>query len=249
MDKVLEVKDMTKIYHNKRGVRGISFDIYRGEIYGLLGPNGAGKTTIMKVITGLCRPNSGQVKIFGYNVADQFELALAKVGAIIETADAYDYLSGYKNLELALRFYPDLNKRRIDEVLTIVGLRPYANEQVKNYSLGMRQRLALASAILSHPEFIILDEPMNGLDIEGMVDIRKLIVGLAREQGVSFLISSHLAHEMELTCQRVGIINHGQLICEGVVTDLMQKYPSLEEYFIEQTKTGRGRSVDESLNS
>ncbi len=239
MDKVLEVKDLTKIYGNKRGIENISLEINQGDIYGLLGPNGAGKTTLMKIITGLCRADRGQVKIIGFNVPDQFEQAMARVGCIIETADAYEYMSGRKNLELAARFYPHLNKTRIDEVLEIVGLAEFKNEKVANYSLGMKQRLALASAILAYPEFVVLDEPTNGLDIEGMVEIRNMIMDLAREHRVTFFISSHLAHEMELMCSRIGIINHGKLVREGNVSELLSNYSSLEDFFIQQTRDKR----------
>lgn len=237
MDKALEVNDLTKIYNNKRGIKNISLEINQGDIYGLLGPNGAGKTTLMKIITGLSRADRGQVKIFGFNVADQFEQAMARVGCIIETAEAYEYMSGRKNLELAAGFYPHLNKTRIDEVLEMVGLAEYQSEKVENYSLGMKQRLALASAILARPELVVLDEPANGLDIEGMVQIRNMITDLAREHRVTFFISSHLAHEIELMCNRVGIINHGKLIREGIVSELLADYSSLEEFFIQQTKT------------
>jgi len=240
MDKVLEVTDLTKIYRNERGIKSISLEINQGDIFGLLGPNGAGKTTLMKIITGLCRAHQGQVKIMGFNIPDQFEQAMARVGCIIETADAYEYMSGQKNLELAARFYPQLNKTRIDEVLEIVGLSQFKKEKVENYSLGMKQRLALASAILARPEFVVLDEPTNGLDIEGMVEIRKMIVDLAREHRVTFFISSHLAHEMELMCNRIGIINHGKLIREGKVSELLSNYSSLEDFFIQQTRDERG---------
>lgn len=240
MDKVLEVNDLTKIYPNKRGIKNISLEINQGDIFGLLGPNGAGKTTLMKIITGLCRADQGQVKIQGFNALDQFEQAMARVGCIIETADAYEYMSGQKNLELAARFYPQLNKTRIDEVLEIVGLSEFKKEKVENYSLGMKQRLALASAILAYPEFVILDEPTNGLDIEGMVEIRKMIVDLARDHRVTFFISSHLAHEMELMCNRIGIINHGKLVKEGMVSEILSGYSSLEDFFIQQTRDERG---------
>jgi ABC-2 type transport system ATP-binding protein len=240
MDKVLEVNRITKLYKNNRGVKDISFDIYKGDIYGFLGPNGAGKTTLMKTIVGLCNANQGEVNIFGYNIVNQFEQAMAKVGCIIETADSYEYLSAYDNLKIASRFYDDIDGKRIDEVLEIVGLTPYKKEKTSGFSLGMKQRLGVAGAILSRPEFLILDEPTNGLDIEGMADIRNMIISLAREQQITFFVSSHLAHEMQLMCNRVGILNNGLLIKEGAISDILAKHTSLEEFFIEQAKNSRG---------
>jgi ABC-type multidrug transport system, ATPase component len=245
MKTVLQVRELSKLYQNKRGIRNISFEVMQGDIYGLLGPNGAGKTTLMKTITGLCRADQGEVNILGFKMPEQFEQAMAKVGCIIETADAYDYLSGYKNLELASRFYPALKKTRIDEVLEIVDLSEFKSERVENYSLGMKQRLALASALLAYPELIVLDEPTNGLDIEGMVEIRNLILNLAREHRITFFISSHLAHEMELMCNRIGIIYQGNLIKEGTVVEILAAFPSLEDYFIQQTRTGKGEFKNE----
>ncbi len=240
MDKVLEVKGITKLYKNNRGVKDISFDIYKGDIYGFLGPNGAGKTTVMKTIVGLCRADQGEINIFGYNVVNQFEQAMAKVGCIIETADSYEYLSAYDNLKIASRFYDGIDAKRIDEVLEIVGLSPFKKEKTSGFSLGMKQRLGVAGAILARPQFLILDEPTNGLDIEGMADIRNMIIGLAREQQITFFVSSHLAHEMQLMCNRVGILNNGLLIKEGSITDILEKHTSLEEFFIEQAKNSRG---------
>jgi ABC-2 type transport system ATP-binding protein len=240
MDKVLEVKGITKLYKNNRGVNDISFDIYKGDVYGFLGPNGAGKTTVMKTIVGLCSATHGEVNIFGYNIVNQFEQAMAKVGCIIETADSYEYLSAYDNLKIASRFYDDIDGKRIDEVLEIVGLTPYKKEKTSGFSLGMKQRLGVAGAILSRPEFLILDEPTNGLDIEGMADIRNMIISLAREQQITFFVSSHLAHEMQLMCNRVGILNNGFLIKEGAISDILEKHTSLEDFFIEQAKNSRG---------
>ncbi len=240
MDKVLEVKGVTKLYKNNRGVKDISFDIYKGDIYGFLGPNGAGKTTVMKTIVGLCRANQGEINIFGHNIADQFEQAMAKVGSIIETAVSYEYLSAYDNLTLASRFYPGIDSQRIDEVLEFVGLSRFRKEKTGGFSLGMKQRLGVAAAILSKPQFLILDEPTNGLDIEGMADIRNMIINLAREEQITFLVSSHLAHEMQLMCNRVGILHNGQLIKEGTITDILAKHTSLEEFFIEQARNSRG---------
>lgn len=240
MEKVLEVKGLTKLYKNNRGIKDINFEVYRGDIFGFLGPNGAGKTTTIKIITGLCRADQGEVKIFNFDIVNEFEKAMQKVGCIIETAEAYDYLSAYKNLMLLSRFYPDVKVSRIDEVLEIVGLKAYKNEKVGSFSLGMKQRLGLASAILSNPELVILDEPTNGLDIEGMVDIRNIITRMASEQKVTFFISSHLIHEMELTCSRVGIIYDGELVKTGFVKELLESYQSLEDFFMKQVREGRG---------
>ncbi len=238
MEKILEVNNLTKLYKNGRGVEDISFDVYEGDIFGFLGPNGAGKTTTMKVITGLCRADRGVVKIFGYDVFNSFEQAMRNVGCIIETAEAYEFMSAYKNLDMAARFY-DIDKLRIDEVLRLVGLDGYKNEKVSDYSLGMKQRLGIASAILSNPRFVILDEPVNGLDVEGMVDIRNIIKDLAKNQGITFFVSSHLIHEMELMCNRIGIIEKGRLIKIGTVQEMLAEHESLEDYFIQKVKEQR----------
>lgn len=246
MEKILEVKNLTKTYSNGRGIKDISFEVYKGDVFGFLGPNGAGKTTLMKLITGLSRVDKGQVKMFGFDIEDQHEKAMAKVGCLIETADAYEYMSAYKNLELAARFYKDLKKTRIEEVLEDVGLGQFKYEKVAGFSLGMKQRLGLALAILSEPEFVILDEPVNGLDIEGMVDIRNTINYLAREKQTTFFISSHLIHEIELVCNSIGIIIDGRLIREGRVSDLLiDKYNSLEDYYIRQLRGKGGTPYNE----
>jgi len=243
MEKILEVKGLTKLYKNKRGIRNLSFDIYQGDVFGFLGPNGAGKTTAMKTITGLCRADEGEVRIFGYVLDNNFAKAMQKVGCLIETPDTYEYMSAYKNLQLAARFYPDLGKTRIDEVLDLVGLTKYKHEKTSNYSLGMKQRLGLANAIISQPELVFLDEPTNGLDVEGMIDVRNTISRLAREEQTTFFISSHLIHEIELVCNRIGIINNGEMIQEGLVTELLQgENNSLEEFFVKQVRVDQGRN-------
>lgn len=239
MESVLEVKNLTKVYKNARGIRNISFEVNKGDVFGFLGPNGAGKTTAMKVVTGLCRPDSGEVKIFGINTGEDFEGAMKNVGCLIEKPEAYEFMSGYGNLEMAARYYKGIGKPRLEEVLETVGLGKYAHERLGVYSLGMKQRLGLALAILSRPELVILDEPANGLDIEGMVDIRNIIQHLSREQGITFFISSHLVHEMELTCTRIGIISDGNLIATGTVNELLATHSSLEDYFMKQVEQDR----------
>lgn len=241
MEKVLEVNGLTKIYRNKRGISDISFEVNRGDVFGFLGPNGAGKTTTMKIITGLMRADKGEIKVFGMELSSNFEKVMRKVGCIIETAEAYEYLNAYKNLQLFAAFYKDIKKERIEEVLEIVGLLKYKLDKVGTFSLGMKQRLGLAGAILSKPELVILDEPANGLDIEGTVDIRNIIKHLAKESNTTFFISSHMIHEMEITCNRIGIIDEGKLINTGTVTELLKDYASLEEYFMKQLKEDRRR--------
>jgi ABC-2 type transport system ATP-binding protein len=190
-------------------------------------------------MTGLARAQQGEVKLFGHPVSTHYEQAMAKVGVLIETAEAYSYMSGRRNLELAARFYPGIDKHRIDEVLEIVGLTLFQKEKVAGYSLGMKQRLGLAAAMLSKPELLILDEPTNGLDIEGMVHIREIIMHLAREERITFLISSHLIHEMELMCNRMGIIHQGRLVREGLVSEIAQGSATLEEAYLREIKEVR----------
>jgi len=238
MEPVLQVRNLTKRYRNGRGIRDVSFAMERGDILGFFGPNGAGKTTVLKILTGLLRADEGHVRLFGHDVALRPDLALAKVGSIVETAEAYGYMSARQNLLLAARFYKNLPHARIDEVLEKVGLASYGGEKVRGFSLGMKQRLALAMALVSGPELIILDEPTNGLDIEGMVDTRRLIQQLAEEEQVSFLISSHMIQEMEQMCSRVAILHGGELIAEGEVAGILQNQ-SLEQYYLTAVEAAR----------
>jgi ABC-type multidrug transport system ATPase subunit len=237
LEPILTVEGVSKLYVSGRGVRDVAFDVGQGEIFGLIGPNGAGKTTLLKMILGLIRPDRGTIRLFGHSVADRFEQAMASVGCLIETAEAYEYMSAYDNLKLAARFYPNLPKSRVEEALEEVGLAPYKRERVSGFSLGMKQRLALASALLSKPRLVVLDEPANGLDIEGMAEIRGTIARLAREEGIAFLVSSHLIHDLSLIAGRIGILQNGTLIRTGSVTELLPDGTSLEQYVIDQLQT------------
>lgn len=236
MEKVLEIKGLTKMYNNGRGIRDINLDIYRGDIFGFLGPNGAGKTTAMKIMTGLMKADSGDVKIFGHSVFNDFEKAIKRVGCIIETAESYPYLTAYENLKLFSRYYENIDDSRINEVLELTGILKYKNERASNFSLGMKQRLGISAAILSKPELVILDEPLNGLDVEGMVDVRKLIKRLAETERTTFFISSHLIHDIELTCNRVGIIFDGKILSVDYTENILMSYDSLENYFISEVE-------------
>jgi ABC-2 type transport system ATP-binding protein len=239
-DAVLDIQGLSKTYKNNRGIDNITLQVARGDVYGFFGPNGAGKTTVMKIVTGLVKADRGSVRLFGYDVNERYEAAMKHVGVLIEKAEAFEYMSGRKNLELAARLYPQLSKSRVDEVLEMVGLAANKKEKVGHYSLGMKQRLGIASAILSKPELLILDEPTNGLDIEGMFEIRELIRRLASEEQITFFVSSHLISEMEMICNRIGIIHNGKLIREGGMGELLQASgQSLETYFVQQIREER----------
>lgn len=240
MEKVIEISDLTKIYPNGRGIEGINLDIYAGDIFGFLGPNGAGKTTAMKIMTGLIQADRGDVRIFGHSIRDEYEKAMAHVGCLIEIAESYPFLTAYENLKQLARYYPGIEDQRIEEVLQLTGILKYKQEKPRKFSLGMKQRLGLAAAILSRPKVLILDEPLNGLDVEGMIEIRKLILHLAQNEGTTFFISSHLIHDVELTCDRIGVIFEGKLLSVERTENILNSYATLENYFVSEVeKNGR----------
>jgi ABC-2 type transport system ATP-binding protein len=240
MEKVLEITGLTKLYKNGRGIKDINLEINKGDIFGFLGPNGAGKTTAMKIMTGLMKADSGDVKIFGHSIFSDFEKAMQKVGCIIETAESYPFLTAYENLKQFSRYYSNVDNKRIDEVLEITGIFKYRNEKARNFSLGMKQRLGIAAAILSKPELVILDEPLNGLDVEGMVDMRNLFKRLADTEKTTFFISSHLIHDVELTCNRIGVVFDGKILNIDYTENILKNYASLENYFISEVdRNGR----------
>lgn len=236
MEKVIEIKNLTKIYKNGRGIKDINLDINRGEIFGFIGPNGAGKTTAMKIMTGLIRQDSGEVKLFGSDISQDFEKVMKKVTCIIETAEAYPYLTAYENLRQVSRYYKDIDDKRIDKVLELVGLSKFKNEKPKKFSLGMKQRLGIAAAILPKPQLIILDEPLNGLDVEGMIDVRNIIKKLAQDEQTTFFISSHLIHDVELTCNRIGVLFDGKILSVDYTENILNNYASLENYFVSEVE-------------
>ncbi|KGK87706.1 MULTISPECIES: ABC transporter ATP-binding protein [unclassified Clostridium] len=236
MDKVIEIQDLSKVYKNGRGITDINLDIYKGDIFGFLGPNGAGKTTAMKIMAGLIKPDSGDVKILGHSILNDFEAAIAKVGCIIETAESYPFLTAFENLKQFSRYYKDVDSKRIEEVLELTGLLRYKNEKPRKFSLGMKQRLGIAAAILSRPEVVILDEPLNGLDVEGMIDMRNIIKDLAEKENTTFFISSHLIHDVELTCTRIGVLYNGKMLNVDTTKNILNNYASLENYFISEVE-------------
>ncbi|WP_027398679.1 ABC transporter ATP-binding protein [Anaerovorax odorimutans] len=240
METVLDVKNLSKLYKNGRGVKNISFSIEKGDVVGLLGPNGSGKTTIMKTIMGLCHANEGCVSIFGNDVEIDVEKTLQNVGGLIERPAIYEHLSAFDNLKMMGRFYSNVDEARINHVLDVVRLRQYGKDKAGKFSLGMKQRLGLAMAILSDPGLVILDEPTNGLDIEGTVEIREVISKMAAEKGTSFLIASHLAFEIEKICNKVAVVHEGELLSFESIEDALRLNPSLEDYFLSIVKEKRG---------
>jgi len=218
--KVLSVTGLEKRIRGKAIVQDVSFDITPGEIFGFLGPNGAGKTTTIRMLVGLIKPTSGSVKIGGFDVQRDFERALSQVGCIVENPEAYPYLSGWDNLQYAARMLQGVDESRIREVVALVKLEERIHDKVKTYSLGVRQRLGIAQALLGKPKLLILDEPTNGLDPKGIKELRQFISSLA-EQGMSVFISSHLLSEVQQLCDRVAILYRGRMLAIGSVEELL----------------------------
>ena len=209
---VLECKNLNKFFGRKQILSDVSFELREGDILGFIGPNGAGKTTTIKLILGLQSITSGNVLINGYDVQKQFTKAIKKVGAIVENPDLYMYLTGYENLKLIANLYKEIGKERIDEVVKLVNLEKRINDKVSKYSLGMRQRLGIAQAILHKPKLLILDEPTNGLDPEGIKEMRELLIELAEKEKMAILISSHNLAELDTFCNKICIIKNGKII-------------------------------------
>jgi ABC-2 type transport system ATP-binding protein len=214
-DVALQTEDLTKRFGARTAVDRLTIRVERGDIYGFLGPNGAGKSTTLRMLLGLVRPTSGVIKFPRRASGWEYLRARSRIGAIIETPAFYENFSGRRNLQLLASLSGGVQKKRVEEVLEIVDLRERAQDSVKVYSLGMRQRLGIAQALLPTPELIILDEPTNGLDPQGIHETRNLIRRLRDEFKLTVLLSSHLLTEIEQLCNRVGIINEGRLLYEG----------------------------------
>lgn len=211
---VLTVEQVTKTFGKKNIVDGLSFDIHRGEIVGLLGPNGAGKTTTIRMIVGLIEMSHGDVQVKGHSIKKDFVQAVRHIGGIIENPEFYPYMSGYDNLRQYQRMSEGVTITRIMEVVKLVGLQDAIHKKVRAYSLGMRQRLGIAQALLHNPSILILDEPTNGLDPAGIREMRDYLKQIAKDEGIAILVSSHLLSEMELMCSRVVVIQEGKFVTE-----------------------------------
>ena len=222
MRNIIETKNLTKIFKDTKVVNKVNISVKEGDIYGFLGPNGAGKSTTIKMILGLVKPTEGTALINNYDIVLQRKNAIEFVGAMVEAPSFYEYLSGYKNLKLYANLYKK-DDNRINEVLELVGLSHAKNKKVSNYSLGMKQRLAIARAFLNNPKIVILDEPTNGLDPQGVIEIRNLIRYLAKTENVTFIVCSHILSEVQNLCNRISIINNGEVLVEGNTEELIRK--------------------------
>ncbi|MDB5052199.1 MAG: yxlF 3 [Bacilli bacterium] len=209
---IVQLRNVTKKIGSKTIIDRLSFEVPKGEVFGFLGPNGAGKTTTIRMMVGLMKITEGEILIDGQSIANNFESAIAKIGAIVENPEMYKYLTGYQNLIHFARMSAGVTEERIKEVIKLVALENRIHDKVKTYSLGMRQRLGVAQALLHKPSLLILDEPTNGLDPAGIRELRDYLRKLTQEEGISVVVSSHLLSEMELMCDRVAIIQNGKLI-------------------------------------
>jgi ABC-2 type transport system ATP-binding protein len=217
---VLKTNDLTKQFGDFLAVDKVNLQVRQGVVFGFLGPNGAGKTTTISMVLGLLHPTAGRVEVLGEPVTPSHTSTLRQVGSLVGAPGMVPYLSGRDNLRLLARIHPQVDDRRVDEVLEQVGLAAAAHRKFQGYSTGMKQRLGLGAALLHRPSLLILDEPTNGLDPAGMREVRELLRALAND-GVTVFLSSHLLHEVEQVCDQVAVINHGKIVAQGLVDELL----------------------------
>ncbi|MBU3142972.1 ABC transporter ATP-binding protein [Clostridium sp. CF012] len=220
-DEVLKIEKLKKVIGKRTIVSDISIELKKGEIFGFLGPNGAGKSTTIKMIVGLSKITEGNIYVGGCSVKEDFKGAMRNIGCIVENPDMYNYMSGLDNLKIFARIYKGVDEARIHEVVKIVDLERAIKDKVKTYSLGMKQRLGIAQALLHSPKLLILDEPTNGLDPAGIKQMRELLRKLSSETGLTVFVSSHILGEMQQMCDRVGIIHKGKIITIKSVAELL----------------------------
>ncbi len=233
---VLVAERLGKRYGDRQAVVDVSFTVRPGEVFGFLGPNGAGKTTTIRMLVGLVRPTAGRVLVAGHDLARAREAALRRLGCIVESPDFYDYLTGRENLEHFARMVDAAALARVDEIAELVRIRERLGDRVGTYSLGMRQRLGIAQALLGAPALLVLDEPANGLDPAGIHELRALLRRLADERGLAVFVSSHLLGEVERVCDRIAIVHRGRALAEGTIGSLTgEGTRSLEAVFLEVT--------------
>ena len=243
METALQISNVSKSFGHKKVVDNISFDVLSGEVFGFLGPNGAGKTTTIKMVTGFLALDEGSITISGYDQFKNYEKAMGCLGGIVENPDMYKDISGRVNLEMYARLHEGVTRERIKEVVALVGMQERINDTVKKYSLGMKQRIGLAQALLHRPKILILDEPTNGLDPAGIRELRDILKKLAHEENVAVMVSSHLLSEMQLMCDRVGIINRGRLIDVKTIDELTTLASGAVIYRILTSQTEKAAAI------
>lgn len=242
---ILKCENLNKSFGKKKILKDVSFTIKKGDILGFIGPNGSGKTTTIKLILGLNNIDSGNVTINGFDIKKDFESAIKGVGAIVENPDMYMYLSGYENLKLVANMY-NVSSSKIDEVVKLVKLEGRIKDKVSKYSLGMRQRLGIAQALINSPNLLILDEPTNGLDPEGIKELRDLLKNLAKKENIAVLISSHNLAELDSFCNKVCIIQNGTIIESNEVKKL-KKEVSNSTYIFEVSNSTLVNNVIDNI--
>lgn len=230
MEAILKIRDLDKWFGRRKVIDQISFDVMSGEVFGFLGPNGAGKTTTLKMVMGFLSPDSGSIEVCDFDLKKNYEKAMSNLGGIVENPELYQDLSGKTNLEMYARLHEGVSKERIRAVAAMVGMESRLNEKVKKYSLGMKQRIGLAQALLHRPKLLILDEPTNGLDPAGIRELRDILKRLAHEEQVAVVVSSHLLSEMQLMCDRVAIIHLGRILGVKPIQELMNASSQLSVF-------------------
>ncbi|PGZ10105.1 ABC transporter ATP-binding protein [Bacillus cereus] len=232
MTTILSVRDLKKVIGKKTLVENISFDVKQGEVFGFLGPNGAGKTTTIRMLVGLIKATEGTVSIGGYSIKENFREAMRQIGSIVENPELYTYLTGWENLKQFARMLGNISDERIVEISKMVHLDERIHDKVKTYSLGMKQRLGIAQALLGNPKLLILDEPTNGLDPAGIRELREFIHKLVEEENMSVFISSHLLSEVQMICDRVAIIHKGKMITVAPIEELIKTASDRVEWIV-----------------
>ncbi|EJR47991.1 MULTISPECIES: ABC transporter ATP-binding protein [Bacillus] len=232
MTTILSVRDVKKVIGKKTLVENISFDVKQGEVFGFLGPNGAGKTTTIRMLVGLIKATEGTISVGGYSIKENFREAMRQIGSIVENPELYTYLTGWENLKQFARMLGDIPDERISEIAKMVHLDERIHDKVKTYSLGMKQRLGIAQALLGNPKLLILDEPTNGLDPAGIRELREFIHKLVKEENMSVFISSHLLSEVQMICDRVAIIHKGKMITVAPIEELIKTASDRVEWVV-----------------
>ncbi|MEC0903258.1 MULTISPECIES: ABC transporter ATP-binding protein [Bacillus] len=244
MTTILSVRDVKKVIGKKTIVENISFDVKQGEVFGFLGPNGAGKTTTIRMLVGLIKETEGTISIGGYSIKENFREAMRQIGSIVENPELYTYLTGWENLKQFARMLGSISDERIIEIAHMVHLDERIHDKVKTYSLGMKQRLGIAQALLGNPKLLILDEPTNGLDPAGIRELREFIHKLVKEENMSVFISSHLLSEVQMICDRVAIIHKGKMITVAKVEELIKTASDRVEWIVTPISKAKDMLVD-----